>query len=97
VQGFIGLAVSRLLAETDDGRILKLMAMSVVVAAFHYNPVLVAATLSSDIGTGESLAQRFLALWLGNAELFTGLHARKLCIRAITRILQVPKLRCLKG
>ena len=31
---------------------------------------------------GESLAQRFMALWLGNAALFTGLHSRKLCIRA---------------
>jgi hypothetical protein len=87
VQGFLGFAVTRLLSDHDDGRVLKLMTLQVIVAGVYYNPILV---IQSFAATDPGLPGRFFALWFSNAELFTGLHARKLCIRTVIKLLGLP-------
>ena len=48
----------------DDGRLLKLMSMNIVIAALYYNAGLVVETLHTVSDNGELLSQRFLGVKL---------------------------------
>eukprot|EP00047_Mylnosiga_fluctuans_P003285 m.228397 g.228397 ORF g.228397 m.228397 type:complete len:1049 (+) comp11736_c0_seq1:40-3186(+) len=93
---FVGLAVTRLLRDGDGSQaiktdVLRQMAMNLVIAGLFYNPLALLTTLQNTHSEGgETLLSRFMALWFSSIDSFKGLHARKLGILALSRLLEVP-------
>eukprot|EP00041_Stephanoeca_diplocostata_P015599 m.298645 g.298645 ORF g.298645 m.298645 type:complete len:1040 (-) comp20094_c0_seq2:338-3457(-) len=92
VQGYVGLAVTKLLGDDNQGSQLQIMCMNIVLTALRYNPLLLIKTMDS-VGDGkgeESLLCKFLALWFTRVQDFKGIHNRKLGILALSTLLDLP-------
>eukprot|EP00037_Helgoeca_nana_P026542 m.300059 g.300059 ORF g.300059 m.300059 type:complete len:1020 (-) comp27244_c2_seq3:248-3307(-) len=90
IPAFVGLAVTKLLDE-ENGDILMIACVNVVLSALRYNPEMVVLSMeSASPEGGVPLLEKFFALWFSRRERFTGYHNRKLGILTLATLLQLP-------
>lgn len=84
VQGFIEIAMTILAAQDVKIKSYKIHLMEMVINAIHYNPILALQVLET-----KGWTNRFFSLWFGNMTSFSRVHDKKLCIVAISALLNV--------
>lgn len=84
VEGFIVVAMS-ILANTDVKiKSYKIHLMEMVINAIHYNPILTLQVLEA-----KGWTNRFFSLWFSSMTSFSRVHDKKLCIVAISALLNL--------
>ncbi|KAM3523812.1 hypothetical protein MY4038_008024 [Beauveria bassiana] len=92
MEGFISMAMNVLSAQPDvKPRTYKIYLVEMVINSIHYNPL-----LSLQILEAKGWTNRFFSLWFGSMSSFSRVHDKKLCIVAISALLnlnheQVPQ------
>lgn len=84
VTGFIEMAMMVLCGTDVKVKSYKIHLMEMVISAIYYNPALVLHVLES-----KGWTNKFFSLWFGNMEHFTRVHDKKLCIVAISSLLNM--------
>ncbi|KAJ3478991.1 hypothetical protein NLG97_g8433 [Lecanicillium saksenae] len=92
VEGFISMAMTILSAQPDvKPKSYKIYLVEMVINSIHYNPLLTLQILEA-----KGWTNRFFSLWFGSMSSFSRVHDKKLCIVAISALLnlnheQVPQ------
>jgi importin-7 len=81
---FVGMAMGVLAAQNVEVKSYKIHLMEMVINAIHYNPILTLHALES-----KGWTNRFFSLWFGSMSAFTRVHDKKLCIVAISALLNI--------
>lgn len=85
VEGFISMAMNVLSAQPDvKPKSYKIYLVEMVINAIHYNPL-----LSLQILETKGWTNRFFSLWFGSMSSFSRVHDKKLCIVAISALLNL--------
>ncbi|KAJ6784534.1 hypothetical protein PWT90_06070 [Aphanocladium album] len=92
VEGFVSMAMTILSAQPDvKPKSYKIYLVEMVINSIHYNPLLTLQILEA-----KGWTNRFFSLWFGSMSSFSRVHDKKLCIVAISALLnlnheQVPQ------
>lgn len=84
VHGFVNMAMGVLATQEVKIKSYKIHLMEMVINAMHYNPILALHTLES-----KGWTNRFFSLWFGSMNSFKRVHDKKLCIVAISALLNI--------
>ncbi|KAH7309082.1 armadillo-type protein [Stachybotrys elegans] len=84
VEGFIGMAMNILATQDVKITSLKIHFMEMVINAVYYNPLLALHVLEQ-----KGWTNRFFSLWFGSMTSFSRVHDKKLCIVAISALLEL--------
>lgn len=84
VEGFITLAMTVFSTQEIKLKSYKIHLLEMVINAVHYNPLLTLQILET-----KGWTNRFFSLWFGNMTAFTRVHDKKLCIVAISALLNL--------
>jgi importin-7 len=84
VHGFVNMAMGILFDQEVKIKSYKIHLMEMVINAIHYNPMLTLHILES-----KGWTNRFFSLWFGGMSSFKRVHDKKLCIVAISALLNV--------
>jgi len=87
---FVELVLKRLTREVKTSE-LRTMCIQVIIAALHYNPVLLVETLEKVQipGMPGSVFGHFVKQWLHDTDCFIGLHDRKICVLGLVHLMQM--------
>lgn len=84
VEGFIVMAMSILASQDVKVKTTRIHLMEMVINAINYNPMLALQVLEN-----KGWTNRFFSLWFSNMNTFSRVHDKKLCIIAITALLNL--------
>lgn len=84
VEGFIVMGMNVLAAQDVKVKTLRIHLMELVINAVNYNPVLALQVLET-----KGWTNRFFSLWFSSMNTFSRVHDKKLCIIAITALLNL--------
>lgn len=85
VEGFVAMAMTVLSAQPDvKPKSYKIYLVEMVINAIHYNPLLTLQILET-----KGWTNRFFSLWFGSMSSFSRVHDKKLCIVAISALLNL--------
>lgn len=84
VEGFIVMSMTILASQDVKLKSYKIYLMEMVINAIHYNPILTLQVLEN-----KGWTNRFFSLWFGSMTSFKRVHDKKLCIVAISALLDV--------
>lgn len=84
VEGFMVMSMSILANQDIKIKSYKINLMEMVINAIHYNPLLALSVLEN-----KGWTNRFFSLWFGSMTSFSRVHDKKLCIAAISALLDV--------
>ncbi|ATY62949.1 nonsense-mediated mRNA decay (Nmd5) [Cordyceps militaris] len=85
IEGFISMAMTVLSAQPDvKPKSYKIYLVEMIINCIHYNPL-----LSLQILEAKGWTNRFFSLWFGSMSSFSRVHDKKLCIVAISALLNL--------
>lgn len=84
VEGFITMAMNVLAVQDVAVKTTRIHLMEMVINAINYNPLLALQVLEN-----KGWTNRFFGLWFNNMNTFNRVHDKKLCIIAITALLNL--------
>jgi len=84
VEGFLVMAMNILASQDVKVKTLRIHLMEMVINAIYYNPVLALQVLEA-----KGWTNRFFSLWFSSMGSFSRVHDKKLCIIAITALLNL--------
>lgn len=84
VEGFMVMGMGILAVQDIKVKTIRIHLMEMVINAINYNPVLALQVLET-----KGWTNRFFSLWFGTMNSFNRVHDKKLCILAITALLNL--------